>query len=177
MSRKMKGDKFATPYNRIGVHFHAPEGSRIKDDYEIRIDNKGHKVLEKVGEHDIYPEIQSYADECKIENIIARSAAGDLNALNARQGYYADITDTPRDLAEAQNQILKLKNGFERLPAEIKEKFDNSVEQFVMQFGSKEFEEKMGFVTEKAPVTDQIDFIPGTTEAAKEILTPEGGNK
>ena len=170
----MKGDKFATPYTRIGSHFYAPEGSRIKDDYEIRIDKKGHKVLVKVGEHDIYPEIQSYAEECKIENIIARAAAGDAMALNARQGYYADITDTPRDLAEAQNQILKLKNGFDKLPTEIKEKFDNSVEQFVMPFGSEEFEKKMGFEKE-TPKTDNIDFIPGSTEAAKEVLTPDGG--
>lgn len=164
--------KFATPYTRIGTHYYAPEGSRMANDYEIKIDKKGHKVLTCVGQHDIYPEIQSYAEECKIENIIARAAAGDMNALNARQAYYADVTDTPRDLAEAQNQILKLKNGFETLPAEIKEKFDNSIEQFVMTFGSEEWANKMGFNAEKAPAADKIEFIPGT-EAATEVLTPE----
>lgn len=176
MSRLMKGDKFGTPYTRVGTHYYSNPGSRMANDYEMQIDKKGHKILKKVREHDIYPEIQSYADECKIENIIARAAAGDVMALNARQAFYADVTDTPRDLAEAQNQILKLKNGFEKLPAEIKEKFDNSIEQFVMSFGSEEWNSKMGFSTEKAPEAPEVDFIPGTTEAAKEVLTPEGGN-
>ena len=164
----MKGEaKFATPYTRVGTHFYAPEGSRMAKEYEIKIDKKGHKVLTYVGEHDIYPEIQSYAEECKIENIIARAAAGDINALNARKTFYADVTDTPKDLADAQNQILKLKNGFDRLPAEIKEKFDNSTEQFVMTFGSEEWNKKMGFVETKAPVSEKIEFIPGTEEAAE----------
>lgn len=169
----MKGEaKFATPYTRVGTHYYAPEGSRMANDYEIKIDKKGHKVLTCVGQHDIYPEIQSYADECKIENIIARAAAGDAQALNARQAFYADITDTPRDLAEAQNQILKLKNGFDKLPAEIKEKFDNSMEQFVMTFGSEEWEKKMGFTESKTQVADKVEFVPGTKEAT-EVLTPE----
>lgn len=169
MSRLMKGEaKFATPYTRVGSHYYAPEGSRMANDYEIKIDKKGHKVLTCVGQHDIYPEIQSYADECKIENIIARAAAGDVNALNARRAFYADITDTPRDLADAQNQILKLKNEFEKLPANVREKFDNSIEQFVMSFGSEEWGTKMGFESK----AEKVEFIPGTEEASK-ILTPE----
>lgn len=168
----MKGEKFATPYTRIGTHFYSPEGSRMAKDYEMQIDKKGHKVLKCVGEHDIYPEIQSYAEECKIENIIARAAAGDANALNQRQAFYADVTDTPRDLAEAQNQILKLKNGFNTLPAEIKEKFDNSIEQFVMSFGTDEWNNKMGFTKESSQIADKVEFIPGT-ESAAEVLTPE----
>lgn len=177
MSRLMKDEpKFATAYTRVGTHFYAPEGSRMANDYEMQIDKKGHKILKCVGQHDIYPEIQSYAEECKIENIIARAAAGDMNALNARKAFYADITDTPRDLADAQNQILKLKNGFEKLPTEIKEKFDNSMERFVMTFGTEEWTKNMGFSEKKAPEAPIIDFIPGTTEEAKEVLTPEGGN-
>lgn len=169
----MKGEaKFATPYTRVGTHFYAPEGSRMANDYEMKIDKKGHKVLTCVGQHDIYPDIQSYADECKIETIIARAAAGDVNALNARQAYYADVTDTPRDLAEAQNQILKLKNGFDTLPTEIKEKFDNSIEQFVMTFGTDEWNSKMGFTTNETQKAKTIEFIPNTEEV-KEVLTPE----
>lgn len=149
----------------------------MANDYQITIDKRGHKNLHKVGEHDIWEEIQSYKEECSIDNILARAAAGDPNALNQRKGFYADITDTPKTLAEAQNNILKLKQGFEKLPAEIREKFDNSKEKFVMEFGTQSWIDKMGFAEgQKAPESGVQDFIPGATEAAKEVLTPEGGN-
>ena len=145
-------------------------------DYKIIIDERGHKKLEFVGTHDIYDQIQSYAEECKIENIIARASAGDTNALNQRQGFYADITNTPRDLKEAQDSILKLSNGFYQLPAEVRAKFDNSLEKFVQEFGSDKWAEAMGFnkSEEKAPTTDKVEFVPDMTEDSKP-LTPDGG--
>lgn len=172
MSRQVEGAKFATAYTKR-PRFRAPEGSRMRNDYEIQIDKKGHKSLKCVGEHDIYEEIQSYAEECKIENILARAAAGDVNALNQRQGFYADISEMPKNLAEAQNSILKLSKGFEALPAEIREKFDNSKEKFVQEFGSNEWAEKMGFNSGTGDAAEKIEYVPGTEQAAKEILTPE----
>ncbi len=124
-------------------------------------------------------------EECTMDNIIARATAGDPNALNARMGYYADITEQPRDLTEAQNSILKLANGFKNLPAEIREKFDNSESVFVHEFGSEEWYKKMGFETEEGnanpksteegnanPKSDEIELVPGT-KAAAQTLTPE----
>lgn len=169
MSRKIDGVPFATQYT-ARPHFYSPEGSRMHNDYEITIDKRGHKVLKCVGEHDIYEEIQSYAEECKIENILARAAAGDVAALNQRSGFYADITESPNNLAEAQNAILKLAKAFDSLPADIRAKFDNSKEVFVQQYGTEEFINNMGWnnTTER---TEQMSFVPnaGTTE----VLTPE----
>lgn len=171
MSRKVEGVPFRsllTAHER----FNCPEGSREADTFEIRINKKGQKSLEWVGTHDIYQDIQSYKEECSIENIIARAAAGDLNALNKSQGFYADITESPRDLAEAQREIVKLSNTFDALPAEIRAKFDNSKEVFVNEFGTDEFAKKMGWTTETAEKAPEQYFSP-ETEAAKEILTPE----
>lgn len=159
-------------------HFSNP-GSREANDYRLEIDDKGHKTLKFIGTHDIYADIQSYAEECKIENIIARAAAGDLNALNQRKGTYADITDTPKNLAEAQNIILRLSSEFDKLPTDVRAKFDNSKERFINEFGSDAWAEAMGLKitesnTEKA---DNVDFVPGTSEAAKEVLTPGGDDK
>ena len=171
MSRKTEGAPFRsllTAHER----FYCPAGSRDADTFEIQIDKKGHKSLKWVGTHDIYQDIQSYKEECSIENIIARAAAGDLNALNRTQGFYADITESPRDLAEAQRDILKLSNTFDALPAEIRAKFDNSKEVFVNEFGTEEFAKKMGWNTESAEKTENQSFSP-ETDAAKEVLTPE----
>lgn len=169
---------FYTLLNTKERHFTEP-GSREANDYQVIIDKKGHKTLKQTGTHDIYEEIQSYAEECKIENIIARAAAGDPTILNQRRGTYADITDTPKNLAEAQNIILRLSTEFEKLPTEIRAKFDNSKEKFINEFGSDSWIDAMGL---KVPETssenkaDNVDFVPGTTEAAKEVLTP-GGNE
>lgn len=157
---------FYTLLNRKERHFTEP-GSTEANDYKITIDKKGHKTLTQCGTHDIYEEIQSYAEECKIENILARAAAGDPNILNQRQGFYADITNTPRDLAEAQNAILKLKQGFDELPPEVREKFDNSAEAFVQSFGSEDWAKNMGFNNKE---TEKVTF---TGEKVEDPLTPE----
>lgn len=155
--------------------YYAPAGSKMHKLYQIEIDKRGHKTLHEAGEKNLWEEIQSYKEECSIDNILARAAAGDINAMNQRKGFYADITDSPKTLAEAQNNILKLKQGFEKLPADIREKFDNSKERFVMLFGSDEWYNAMGFKNEKADQTGNIDFVPGTSEASDQILTPEEG--
>lgn len=172
MSRKIEKQNFASILSPRERFFTDP-GSREANDYEIQIDKKGHKSLKLVGTHDIYEEIQSYYEETKIENIIARAAAGDLQAMNQRAGFYADITNSPKNLAEAQNQILKLSQGFDKLPAEIRAKFDNSKSVFVNEFGTNEWYKKMGLNMESGSnETKKAEFVPGTEEAAKP-LTPE----
>lgn len=175
MSRKIEGNTVFASLLTRRERYHTDPGSRMHNDYEIQIDKKGHKVLKHVGEHDIYEEIQSYLEETKIENILAKAAAGDLNALNQRTGLYIDVTDSPKSLAEAQNAILKLGNYFEALPAEIREKFDNSKEKFVQEYGTEEWINNMGFKASETIKTETVEFIPGSSE--NETLTPEGGNK
>lgn len=172
MSQKMKGDNFASLLTKR-PRFYSNPGSREAEVYEIKIDNKGHKVLELTGTKNIYEDIQSYAEECDIKLIVARASAGDTEALNARQGFYADITNTPATLAEAQNIILKLSNEFDSLPTEVREKFDNSKEVFVHSYGTNDWAEKMGFVEHEAQKAEKVDFIPGTSDNSSEILTPE----
>lgn len=162
---------FDTMYSRRGSHFYSDPGSQWAKDFEIQVDEKGHKTLVESGKHNIYDEIQSYAEDTKIETIMARAAAGDMEVLNARKGVYADITNQPKDLAEALNNVFKLKNEFYKLPVNIREKFDQSPEKFIQQFGSDEWNKAMGY--EEAKTAEKTDFIPGTSDTLSEILTPE----
>lgn len=168
---------FASCLTKRKRYFSDP-GSREANDYIVDINDKGHKTLRFTGTHDIYQEIQSYAEECKIENIIARAAAGDTTALNQRSGMYGDFTNTPKNLAEAQNIILRLSAEFDKLPVELRKKFDNSKEKYIQEFGSDNWAEIMGLKTpeESTEKTENVEFVPGTTESAKEVLTPEGSN-
>ena len=169
----MKECPFASRLSQRG-HFYSEAGSHMHPIYEMQLDERGHKVLIQTGERDIYEEIQSYYEDTKIENIIAKCAAGDKDILNQRQGVYADITETPKNLMEAQNTIIKLQAEFDKLPVKIKEKFDNSKERFISMFGSDEFMQILGFKTEKQEKTENVTF---DGQKVEEPLTPEVGNE
>ncbi len=127
----------------------SPTGSKEAPIYEIEIDKQGHKSLIKTGMTNIYEKIQQDLESCKIENILAKAEMGDLSGINAREPQYGDITETPKTLAEAQSAIIKLKNKFAELTPEQKASFNNSPEIFIAEFGSEEFNKKMGWIEEE----------------------------
>ena len=141
---------FKTPYgdHKRGV---IPSGSGKMPEYKYTRDSYGRKVLEKTGERDLYAEIQAEYEATKIENILSRAIAGDVSGLSAVGDYY-DTTSMPNNLIDAMAQIQKLENLWLNLPMEIKNKYNNSVEEFIGASGSKEWCEDMGLVApEKAP--------------------------
>ena len=100
---------------------------------------------------DLYAEIQAEYEATKIENILSRAIAGDVSGLSAVGDYY-DTTSMPNNLIDAMTQIQKLENLWLDLPMEIKNKYNNSVEEFVGASGSKQWCEDMGLVQpEKTP--------------------------
>lgn len=150
---------------------HTNPGSRMMDDYEFQIDQEtGKKELVKTGEHDIYPEIQSYLEETLIENIITRVTMGDLEALEARKTQYIDMTDMPVSLMDAQNKILKIEREFNKLPLEDRKKFDMSIEQYISQYGTNEWAEKIGLLKKGAEQNEQgnRDALQSNTAAGSE---------
>lgn len=122
-------------------------GSKYANTYEITIDENKHKVLAKTGETNIYATIQEGLEESKIENILARAGQGDVTALYQREAQYGDFTNAPKTLAEAQKMIISIQNEFDKLPAEVKAKFDHSAERYVEEYGSQDWQDKTG-VTE-----------------------------
>ena len=93
--------------------------------------------------------IQEDLEGTKIENILHAVAMGDLSALRQRETIYADATNMPKTLMEAQNLVLKMKNEFEKMPLEVRKLFDNSPEKYVDEMGTELFQEKMAPYNEK----------------------------
>lgn len=122
----------------------APNGSPEEPEYTMCIDKNGHKYLKETGKTNTYKLIQESLEETKIENIMQRAEAGDLTALNIRNGEYLDITDMPNTLAEAQNFVIKASQEFDKLPLEIRKKFDMSPEKYIASFGSKAWADALG---------------------------------
>lgn len=121
----------------------SPTGKMTEDTYSIEIDLKGHKTLTKSGETNIYDKIQESHEETKIENIIRRAVGGDETALAVMHGTYADVTKMPKSLAEMQQQIIKATQEFEKLPLELRRQFNHSVEEYIAEYGSKEWGDKI----------------------------------
>lgn len=88
---------------------------------------------------------------------------GDMSMLLNRELTYADTTNMPKSLADAQNLVLRMKHEFDELPADIRKEFNYSAEMYVNMMGTEEFNNKM------APYNKQIKDIQdaGSLEAYK----------
>lgn len=142
--------KFRTQFTVIGEHKHAPVGSKTEMRHRASIDLNGRRSLIRDKEVAIYDLIQSHREECEIENIIRRAVEGDYNALNAVNGVFEDITNCPTSIAQAQQYIIDAKNEFDKLPKEIKAKFEFNPEIYIAELNNdpKSWLEKTGFADE-----------------------------
>lgn len=120
-------------------------GDGHEPEYEYKVTDKG-KELVKIGETDVYALIQSRLEETKIENIIKR-ATYDPAALGSQDwqasGQMVDISDVPNDYHTWYGRIMEAQKEFDKLPAEMRIKWDNDVEKFVMSYGTEEWANKM----------------------------------
>ena len=130
-----------------------PAGSIYLDEYQEELDENGQRQLVKCGKKNVYAMIQEDAESVKIENILHAVAMGDLNALKQREATYCDATTMPKNLMEAQNLVIRMKDEFYKMPVEVRKEFNNDPEQYVSEMGTDLFKEKM------APYNDKIAAI------------------
>ena len=83
----------------------------------------GSAYLEKVGETDTQDLIDSYADECDINRLVKRYAAGDTSVFARVQGVYFDASGTPTDLTTAFEAVTHAKDYYNQLPPAVQREF------------------------------------------------------
>lgn len=98
-------------------------GERTRDTYKWTMNEKGEKELKHDADIDRQAEIQSYAEECDIKNIVAR-AAFDPNfaqalASGAMDGSNVDITDYPENIHELKKMAEKAGKTIEEINTEL----------------------------------------------------------
>lgn len=152
------------PHDRVPAN----AGSSVRTVYCGRYDANGRVVLEEKGTEDLYAYIQSFKDSVDINVILARFSNGDTEALSRAQGFYADVTDFPANMADALNRINQAEEMFKALPLETRQKFDCSFEQFLAQSGTEDWLSKMGFET-SVPVEPETPPEQVVPDAVKEI--------
>lgn len=91
----------------------------------------GRLILEQTGFKDTDLEISSYREQTDMAYIISRINAGDSSVLPDPNSLYADVTDLPNTPIGMVNFLDGLRRQFDSLPAETREKFDNSFSRFV----------------------------------------------
>lgn len=118
----------------------SPSGEKLVTEYEMTIDEMGHKSLTaKAAKRDIYEAIQENLEDSKIENIIRRATAGDESILHIHEGQFLDLRGAPTSLAEAQAAIVAAENDWLTLPVEVRAKFDHSFQKYINEYGTEQW--------------------------------------
>lgn len=141
-------------------------GNGREPEYEYKVTDEGRELV-KTGETDVYALIQSRLDETKIENIIKR-ATYDPSALGSQEWRanetMTDISDMPTNYHEWYGRIKDAENEFNKLPIEIKSKWDNDVEKYIMAYGTKDWADKMGILPKADDTAQQNESNEGVSK-------------
>lgn len=124
-----------TPYGRALERHHAAVGGALRQTYIAAYDENHNRQFAKDKKIDQYARIQSFKEQCLIENIIKRCVGGDYSGLNRLQGMYGDFSCIPTDPRTAHDVIIKAKEVFDNLNAEErKQDFADDFENFLGTF-------------------------------------------
>lgn len=119
---------------------------------------------------------QEFAEEVDINTLLRRFAITGQMPENVRMPLYADFTEV-EDFHSAVNAIAQANEAFERMPAEVRFRFNNDPAQFIAFCENEENRaeaEKLGLVDPrpKPPVTppERLPQTPG--EASTGTVPP-----
>ena len=129
-----------SPHERI----YTPSGTKEEDVWEMIVDEKGRETFAVTGKVNVYEKTQAFADSVDLGKIIEKvTLTGDYNILNQRKTEYLDITEMPDNIIEAHSQLENAKRTFEKMPLEIRNKYDHDFSKYLEDMGSKEWVEIM----------------------------------
>lgn len=133
----------------IKERFISNAGNPIHRLYKPIVDKNGFIDLKEDGFENTDEIIQSHAESCDIQIILNKAQYGDLSGLNAVKGIFGDFTEMPKSYAEFLQLKIDSTIMFNKLPADVRAKFDNDPNQFFAQSGQEEWFQKLGIVEEK----------------------------
>lgn len=107
-------------------------GEPIKKEFVGRYDYNGNVELVENGIRNVYDEIQSYADECSMDSILRRFAAGDVSVLSKSQGVYVDASQLPEHFVDMCNLVADVEREFNLLPVEERAKYENNFVKYAL---------------------------------------------
>lgn len=156
------------------ARYFAGAGSRDKTVYKPVIDDNGVLHLREDGKYNLYEEIQSYRDSVDLHLILERYANGDVTALSRAQGTYGDFTGFPTTYAGVLNLINDGRMYFDSLPLDVRNKFNNSFEQFFASMDRSDFWQLIGV---NKPAASSSALSDERQQAASDAIASDGSVK
>lgn len=155
------------PFSDDRLYKPTPAGSSVAPEYIGVTLASGARIRKRVGEHSIQEYIQSFLDDCLIENIIKRCELNGEPLRPAPAGSYIDTIGLPRSFADVQNAIAQARSVYRTLPADVLKRyptFESFSGAVVSDCESSDFKELLGMLG--------VTAAPAAAAAAP---APEGG--
>lgn len=124
--------------------------------YSSKILPTGEIVLTPCGKESMSERINAEKQFTDINYIMNRLRMGDTSVLKDGQAMYGDFTIAPKSLAESLQLIIDGERKFYQLPLEIRQKFNNSYNAWLMAAGTKEWSEIMFGYPDQEPNPDDL---------------------
>lgn len=123
---------FDTKYTGRARKMVSHVGEPVKKEFVGHYDYNGNVELVETGVRNLYDEIQSYADECSMDSILRRFAAGDVSVLSRSQGVYVDASQLPEHFVDMCNLVADVEREFNLLPVEERAKYENNFVKYAL---------------------------------------------
>lgn len=142
-------------------NFVSDPGSKVHVVYEPKVLPNGEILLSEVGKEDIQDYINSFRDQTDMAYILKQLAKGDTSVLSNAVPSYGDFTNAPSSFADALQMVMDAESKFNKLPLDVRNKFDNDFRKWFATSGNDDWFEKMDSVIVKPdaeihPIDDPI---------------------
>lgn len=116
-------------------------GSPVKSLF-VPFVNKGHLDIKVSGDFDLQAQIEAESCLCDMNYLIERFNLGDVDALNKRQAFFADITAYPGSYREAVDILKDGRSFYDSLSVDEKKRYGDfegfMMSDFVSRFAQSE---------------------------------------
>ncbi|MDC0344486.1 hypothetical protein OAM66_03175 [Pelagibacteraceae bacterium] len=117
---------------------------------------------------------QSFADECEINNIMAKfQQTGVINHAAKHQATYGQADGTT--FQEAMNIVIEAQEAFSDLPSSLRSRFGNDPAAYLNFVSNEENYPEMERLGLLNRAYAEEDSLPSNTGETERISTPEGG--
>lgn len=178
MIRTLFGILQDIPEMRVTVF--SSSGSPVKDKFIMEVTSKGYPSLRKIGEHNVYDEIQSYREGCDLAAIL-QSFGNECPRFNPlgfdeAEGFVNDFSDVS-SLGDLVNDGEAVKQFFNELPLEVRNCFDNSVHKFAREFTGEGFLQtlRQAFNVSDTPEPSPNSPTPSEPDSGGDPADPDPG--
>lgn len=143
-----------------------PAGKPVSKVFKRVLDTAGNSDIVYAGEEAVYESIQLAARGTLTKDLISRSLAGDDSAIPTPIESFADITDAPGSLLEAQNHLISAREVYDKLPADVKSRYGNNFGSFLSAVSDG------SYMKREREIFDQAELNKKNAEAAAKAAAP-----